>query len=155
MRDAHEVAQALADWATATCPAIAGTYAGSTNRKNKALPDAMVEITSQSVSPRAPVGSAAGRSADLQQIAGWEIHAASIMLMVPPEPADAATETLTAMVKQLGESLLNDESLGERVEAASPFFDAAYVPAFAIFDDTTRGRVATFTCVVAYSVAAT
>jgi hypothetical protein len=75
----------------------------------------------------------------------WEVR---IWIFVDPgeTPAEtqAAANRLEAYVDQLGESLIRDKSLGNRVEAVVPEYDAGFDPPEMEYADGTVVRVATF-----------
>lgn len=72
---------------------------------------------------------------------------AELLLMVSPEDSWAATQVLYDYVDALGKALL-DPTLGGRVPAASPYYEASYDPPEVQYADGTTARAATFSVTI-------
>lgn len=145
--DATQVAEELVAWAVETCPDLDGSYAFNPETKDQPLPDVAAIVENEGELPSDPTQ---GLDLALQAIEQANVHrfSASLMLMVPPDDADAATKQLQGFVADLKDALKADRTLGQRVTAASPVWFASYEPPFVEFDDTTKARVATFSLVI-------
>jgi hypothetical protein len=136
-----DLAQALEDWAVATLPDLQGSYDFPTAEKTQPLPDVAIEVNTSTTEM-----SAADPS--LQTVFGIEqvimrTWTVNLLLMVPPEPGDVASEQLANFIDALQGSLISDSTLGGRVPWASKESRASLTPPFVQFDDGTRGRAAT------------
>lgn len=139
--DSDQAAEKLAEWALATCPDLNAAYEEDPESKTAPLPDVAVVITSEGVTDRDP-----STAIQLEQL-DLHVYRAKLLLMV--EPDEGATDALQGFVKALGDSLKADQTLGGRIPAASPYWDANYDPPFFEFDDGTEGRIADFSLTIA------
>lgn len=141
--DATAAADALVEWVKATIPAIKGTYDHDPSEKTQPLPDVAASISAEEVTDRDPDTELQIEQADLH------IMRATLLLMVPPEPAGEATETLQDFVAALGASIAEDQTLGGRLPAVSRRWSASYEPPYVQFEDGTEGRAVYFSLVIA------
>lgn len=146
--DANQIAEALVEWALATCPNLEGSYDHDPESKTQPLPDVAAVIGGEGDGPSDPSLGLEISDFGLQQ-ATLHTARASLILMVDPGDGDEATEQLQGFVGALAASLRADRTLGGRVPAAAPVWTASYEPPFVEFDDSTKGRVATFSLVIA------
>ena len=151
MLDTQALADALVDWAVATCPAILGAYNHPhAQKENDAdgkvlFPDIAAEIQSTRTvredNEHFP-------ELTIQQLL-LRVHTFSLMFVVDPNDPEQATKDLEGIIDKLTEELVGDKSLGDRVVRASPITTASYEPPFVEFADGTRGRFATLEITVA------
>jgi hypothetical protein len=146
--DATEVADALVEWATETCPTFKGSYDHDPDAKTQPLPDVAAFVANESEGASDPTLGLEIADFGIQQ-ANLHTLRATLLLMVEPDDAGAATEQLQGFVRDLAASVRADRTLGGRVPATSPFWQASYEPPFVEFDDGTKGRAATFSLVIA------
>jgi hypothetical protein len=146
--DANEIADALVEWALETCPDLNGSYDHDPDSKTQPLPDVAAVVGGEGDSQSDPTLGLEIADFGLQETT---LHTtrASLVLMVDPGDGAEATEQLQGFVSALAATLRADRTLGGRVRAASPFWQASYEPPFVEFDDGTKGRVATFSLAVA------
>lgn len=146
--DSTQLADALIDWALKTCPTLEGSYDHDPDSKTQPLPDVAAFVGTEG---DAESDATLGLDIALQGLEQATVHwmRATLMLMVDPEDAGGATEQLQGFVRDLATSLRADRTLGGRVPAASPIWQASYEPPFVEFDDGTKGRAATFSLAIA------
>jgi hypothetical protein len=147
MLSIQAISEALRDWAMTTCPELNQVYAVPPEQRTEPLPDAAAE--SQNVETffeheQFP-------QFRIQQVM-LRVHEFNLLLVVPPDPPDTATNLLTGFIDTLTERILSDVSLGGRVPAVALTFRASMVPPFVEFEDKTRGRLATLTLLVADTI---
>jgi len=154
-----ETATAVAEWLREQLPALKGSYDFVTGTKTEALPDVMVEVTENFLTPGADVADEFPW-ADLQQV--WlDVRRLELAFMVGDATVDpddeaavsaaarVAHHTLLDLVDDLKASLRDDPTLGDRVQITSPRVAADFTPPFAEYQDGTRGREATVTIATA------
>lgn len=146
--DATEAADALVEWATDTCSNLRGSYDHDPDSKTQPLPDVAAYVTTESDSASDPLLGLDFATFGIEQ-ANVHVLRATLLLMVDPSDAGAATAQLQGFVADLAASLRADGTLGGRVPAASPFWQASYEPPFVKFEDGTEGRVASFSLAIA------
>lgn len=146
--DANAIAEALVEWAMDTCPDLAGSYTHDPDSKTQPLPDVAAVVGAESESASDPALGLDIADFGIQQ-ATLHSTRVSLFLMVDPGDGDEATQQLQGFVAALFASLRADRTLGARVPAAAPNAEASYEPPFVEFDDSTKGRIATFSLTVA------
>ena len=145
--DATQVADALVEWAIEILPDLKGTYDHDPDSKTQPLPDLAASVASEETRANDPTLGLPFADLGIEQATLHSLRA-SLLLMVDPEDAGAATEQLQGFVAALAASVGADPTLGGRVPAVSPFWQASYEPPFVEFDDGTKGRAATFSLVI-------
>lgn len=146
--DAIDAADALVEWALATCPDLKGSYDHDPSSKTQPLPDIAASVTAEEDTSSEPTLGLETADVGIQQ-ADIHVMRATLLMMVDPEPAQDATEQLQGFVRDLAASLRTDQTLGGRVSAVSPRWQASYDPPFVQFDDGTEGRAAYFSLAIA------
>lgn len=146
--DATETAEALVEWALETCPALKGSYDFDPSHKDQPLPDIAAYVSSEEVTATDPSTGIEVADLGIQQ-AELHVMRATLLMMVDPEPADTASQALQGFVRDLAASLKADQTLGGRVPAASPRWQASYEPPFVQFEDGSEGRAAYFSLAIA------
>lgn len=152
----EEAIAAVLEWAQAVAPDVADRgYDYVPASKPKGLPDVVCELQTEAVVREDPDF---GALVDTQQVAAlrvWDLELSVMAGAKPREPADdealdddqlvdeahqAASKQLRAIAQQLGDALLADETLGGRVQLASPFCIFDFTRPFVEYQDGTRGR---------------
>lgn len=151
--DATEAAKSVTEWAVATCPELSNAYDHNPNRIQHALPVALAGASDEGDTPADPQLGIEVAEIGLEQ-ATVHVLRFTIELMVEPDPADTAAEQLEGFVAALAAAIRAERDSGEvtlggRVDAASPYWQAAYEPPFVEFDDGVTARRATFSLAVA------
>jgi hypothetical protein len=146
--DATQVADALVAWAIDTLPDLQGTYDHDPDSKTQPLPDLAASVASEETRASDPTLGLPIADLGIEQATLHSLRA-SLLLMVDPGDAGAATEQLQSFVRDLRKAVEADRTLGGRVPAVSPYIQASYEPPFVEFDDGTKGRAATFLLVIA------
>lgn len=144
-----ELVQAILAWVVEHVPEVDGsTYDYMPAGKAKGLPDVAAEIVSTEIAqrdPDFPLG-------DIQQVA-LKIRRLGLSFMVASGVDEAgsraATLELRTFVDRLSGALIDDHTLGGRVQLASPYLIVDYQPAFVEYADGTRGRQMTAQLAVA------
>lgn len=136
----EQVIDAVLAWVAAVLPDVAtSTYDYVPAGKPKALPDCIASLEAERVAR----ADARFQIFALQQVA-VRVSELELSLMVDngTEEADgaAAAATLREYVEALTLSILNDCTLGGRVDAASPEIEADYTRPFVQYADGVRGR---------------
>jgi hypothetical protein len=149
--EATEIARAVVRWATETCPDLNSVYDHDADQILDALPIAMAAVTSEQDTASQPSLGLEVADVGLEQ-AVLHVANASIEFLVNDD--DEASAKLEGFVGQLAGALRSEResgeiTLGDRVEGASPYWQASYEPPFAVFDDSTKARRADFTLAVA------
>lgn len=146
--DAIEADKALVAWAMDTCSELSNGYDHDPNQIVDALPIVTASVSEEAVVASDPTLGLAIAEIGLDQ-APLHVMRSTLLLMVAPEPADAADDQLKAFVAKLAASLKGDQTLGGRVPSASPYWRAPYDPPYVEFDDGTKGRAAYFSLAIA------
>lgn len=144
----QEALDAALAWIVATIPELDGsTYDHIPAGKSKALPDVVGDLGQEEIVREDPEFVLS----QMQQV-GLRLFRLGFSFMVESGTDEAgaedATHKLRGYAEALIESLLNDATLGGRVQMASPFLMFDYTPPFVEYDDGTRGREATLTMTV-------
>lgn len=137
MMSTSDIAEALESWALAVVPELNGSYDYSAAAKTQPLPDVMIEIIDVST---AVTSEELLFNFEQVLVHVWKVR---MLLMVPPEPGDTATDLLTGFIDALQASVINDQTVGGRLPLVSKEMRGSFNPPFVQFDDGTRGRVAT------------
>jgi hypothetical protein len=146
--DATQAAEAIAAWAADTCDALNNVYEYDTARIAAALPVAIAAVGSEHTTSSDPTLGIPVATLGLDQ-ATLHVLRIDLALLVTPTDDDTAAKQLEGFVRDLRDDLLVDPTLGGRVSAASPYWQASYEPPFLKFDDSTEARAATFSLAVA------
>ena len=151
--DATEAAKALTEWAAATCPDLNNAYDYDPSSIQHALPVAVAGISDEEDTASEPRLGIEVSDVGIEQ-AALHVMRFTIELLVKDTPADAAAEQLEGFVGSLAAALRAERDTGEitlggRVQAASPFWQASYEPPFVEFDDGTKARRASFSLALA------
>lgn len=152
--DATEAAKALTAWAAEVCPDLNNAYDHDVNRIQHALPVALAAIGDEEDTSSEPRLGIEVSDVGLEQ-ATLHVMRFTLELLVSDVPADAAAaEQLEGFVAALAGAIRAERDTGEitlggRVEAASPFWQASYEPPFVEFDDGTKARRASFSLALA------
>lgn len=144
-----EHVEAVVAWCQAVLPELQGAYVREPPGKDHPLPDVIGALSDEALvredAEMLPLFA-------LQQVAARRFSInLSFMVDAGQTIADslAAGGTLEAFAERLLTSLAGDPSLGGRVGYASPWsWRVDYDPAYAEYEDGTRGRVATAELVV-------
>lgn len=144
--DATQAADALVAWVLDTCPDLRGSYDHDPDSKTQPLPDVVACVTDESDGASDPLLGLDFATFGIEQA---NVHVIQARLVLMVEPEERATEELQGFVAALAASLRADRTLGGRVPAVSPAWQASYDPPFVKFDDGTEGRFATFTLAIA------
>jgi hypothetical protein len=135
----QETAVAVEAWVNEVLPELKASYPHVTASKGD-LPDTMVDVRQKSITlggedNRFPWGA-------LQQRM-LRVFSITVSFLVDTTEEDGDAEE-TAELRDFGDrleaSLLNDATLGDRVEMASPFCTFDYALPFVGYPDGTRGR---------------
>lgn len=141
--DATEISKAVVEWAVAKCPDLNSVYDQDTDSIEHALPVALAVVGAEGDETRA---------SGLEQAT---LHTAQVSLEFLVRDEDEAAEILQGFVATLGAAirdeyrLTGDVTLDGRVGGGSPDWSAEYEPPYAIFDDSTKARRASFSLTVA------
>lgn len=134
----QECAEAVADWIAGELPALKIVRPFIVAQKTE-LPDAMVDVVEKSVEQE----SEEFPFSQLQQVM-LRVFRVETYFMVESAGNPAADEAETAELRGYGatleSSLLEDATLGGRVELASPIMSFDYDQPFIQYADGTRGR---------------
>jgi hypothetical protein len=146
--DANQLAEILVDWVKETCPDLLGAYAHDPATKTQPLPDVAVFVDNERDAPGDPTLGLPLADFGIEQ-ATAHISSVTVMLMVAPTDDDSADQELRTFIDQLANSVRAQNGLGGRIAGAAPYWSASYEPPFVEFDDSTKGRAATFSLTVA------
>ena len=140
----NEATAAVEAWIRAVLPELEDrTYPYVPTGKSKALPDAVIDVGREDV-VRDDEDFTILR---LQQVAAVRIFRMGVSIMVEAGTTDAdagaAQTTLRSFIDRLLSGILQDDTLGARVDQASPFVEVDYTPPFVEYEDGTRGREVT------------
>lgn len=140
----NEAVDAVVAWVVEHLPVLTdNTYNYVPAGKAKELPDVIGDLAGESIRQDDPDFPLTG----LQQVAIRRFDIGLSFMVesgADEEGAAEATGQLRAQVETLAMALLQDSTLGGRVDLASPFvFEADYTPPFVEYEDGTRGREAT------------
>lgn len=146
-----EIADALTAWAVDTLPALQGSYNHPTAGKDQPLPDVAIEVDESRISQR-PEDPSLSAIFAIEQVAmrTWNVR---LLLMVKPEPGEAASQQLAGFVDDLMAAVMSDGTLGGQVPWTSKEMRGSFQPPFVQFDDGTRGRLATLELTVGEPIA--
>ncbi len=125
-------------------PDLQGSYDHAVAQKTQPLPDVAVEMGEASIvlQELAPEVGAPFFSVEQAHVRKWECK---LLLMDKPEDDQAASEHLADWIDDLTDSVLNDSTLGGRVQWVGKNVRGGFDPPFVQFDDDTQGRLATLT----------
>lgn len=131
----QEVAEAVLEWAQAAVPVLEGGYDYLPSQKDQLLPDVVVDVAEVEVTRQ----SAEFPMSQIQQ-AWLHIFRCELSFMVENTDPQAAAQSLRAMEALTTASLMQDGTLGGRVDFVSPYFSYDFTPPFVEYADGTRGR---------------
>lgn len=137
--DTTDLMRACELWAASVIPAL-NTYDHEPPSLGEALPLVVADIKTDAVQDGA---------SELPGVAAYQqtyvrARTVDLLILVSPEPAWTAAQVLYGYVDALGAALRKDQRLGNRVEAASPFYEATYDPPEVEWTDGTIARQVTF-----------
>jgi hypothetical protein len=145
-----EIANRLIAWARDILPDLQGGYPYPEGDRDQPLPDVGCVVNSGELVRSHP---------DFPQLtiqqALVQIRRCDLLLVAPPEPIDEWTPKLYGWVDTIEQNILDDYTLGDRLEAVSPFVSHSNRPPFVQFEDGSTGRMTTVSMVVAQSVPVT
>jgi hypothetical protein len=139
--------QACELWAAGVIPAL-NTFDHAPRSISEALPVVVADIQTDRV---------ANADAGLPGLGDYQqtylrARSVDLLILVAPTPAWTAAQVLYGYVDALGEALQRDRRLGNRVEAASPFYEASYDPPEVEYEDGTIARQVTFRIVAGETI---
>jgi hypothetical protein len=141
--DHDAIAPALIGWAEATIPDLGGSYDFPAEKRDQALPDVAAEVVGISY-----IDSDAEFSELLTiEQARLQVAQCEVILVTDPEPARDATRWLEQATQLLAAATLDGVDL--QPGRIGRNFSFTFRPAFAEFDDGSRGRLATMNLRVA------
>lgn len=150
--DATEIGKAVTEWATDICPSLNSVYDLDADQIEHALPVAMAAVTDEGDSSSRPDLGLEITDLGIDQAI---LHTAAVsieFLVDDDEEASAQLEGFVGALLAAKRAELRQSgsiTLGGRVQAASPFMNGSYEPPFAVFDDGTKARRASFSLTVA------
>jgi hypothetical protein len=149
---ATEVAKAVIDWASETCPDLNSIYGLDEDQIRDALPIAFAVMAEEADSGSRPDLGLEITDLGIDQAV---LHTVGVSIELLVDDDEEATEKLEGFVAALLAAKREEMkasgsiTLGGRVQGASPFMTASYEPPFAVFDDATKARRASFSLTVA------
>jgi hypothetical protein len=132
----QEVGEAVSAWVQATCPGIETGYAYPVSSKLGALPDVVAFVTGKRLGPDHPEFPFAQLDQSWMRVFTLEV---SIMVQADGD-GEAAHGQLQEFGELLEQAIVEDATLGGRVEMASPQIQFDYSTPFVEYQDGTRGR---------------
>lgn len=146
--DIADVREALVEWAQEVCPTIQTAYTYPVSSKAAGdLPDVMAEVLAVSVALRSPDIS----KLELEQVRVKRFDC-RLSFMFEPEPAETAVQGLDGFADALLSALLEDSTLGGRVDETGDEPSVVFDPPFAEYPDGTKGREAVLNLTVGHKV---
>lgn len=141
-----EVARAVEEWA-ASVTGVTSSFDHPPEQLDRSLPIVIAEVQSKR-RERNPENFLE-RAYQQVSVRTWGVD---LLLLVSPDPAWTASQSLYDYVDALEASLYADNTLGSRVGFADRLVDASFDPPEIEFTDGTVARLATFTMSVGEQV---
>lgn len=137
-----EVAKACEEWAAENAE-LTSSFDYPPESLSKALPLVIAEVQRKVRSGRPP-----NFSNRVYQHTSLRVWTVELTLLVSPDPAWTASQSLYTQVDALEDALFRDATLGGRVSFAETEVDASFDPPEVEFTDGTVARQATFVMTV-------
>lgn len=134
--ETQAVAEQVAEWVVEVCdPEIQGSYTHLPFEKPQALPDVVCEVLDKGITrddPRMPWS-------QLEQtwLRIWQVN---VSVMVDNQDPEQASNALSGYSDQLEAALMQDGTLGGRVQLVSPYHRFDFSTPYVEYQDGMRGR---------------
>lgn len=141
----EEIAAAVEAWAVSVIPSL-NTYDFAPRSLAKALPIALAEVQRKQ-HQEVNLTESNFQQYKFQQTS-INIWTVNLLVLIDPSDAWNASKTLYEMTDSLGDAILKDPTLGQRVSFTSEDYEVSFDPPEFEYADGTIARVATMSIVV-------